>query len=95
MAKPALAFPAVVAAVAGAVWYLWTNQGRGHGVTLENAAFASSSFEPYAWWSSHRQEAFVRHFPQEIGPHCLPSPLQSQDGALATSPRNNEESPYG
>jgi hypothetical protein len=90
-----MAFPAIVAAVAGGVWYLWSNQGTGHGLTLEDKAFSPMSWEPYAWWSTHREEAHVRHFPQEMGPSCLPAPLSTQEGALSTSPRNNEESPYG
>lgn len=90
-----LAFPALVAAAGAFVWYLWSNQGQGHGVTLEDHSFSGMSYDSYAWWATHREEAHVRHFPQEMGPSCLPQPLQNQDGALSTSVRNNEESPYG
>lgn len=98
MASPAprqLVFPAAVLAAAGAVWYLWTNHGSGHGVSLADQAFSAKSYDAYAWWATHRECAFHRNFPQEMGPSCLPSPLANQDGALSTSPRNNEESPYG
>lgn len=96
MASPrGLAFPAAVALAATVTWYVWTNQGQAHGVALEQEAYSPDSYDCYAWWSHHRAQGFIRHFPREMGPNCLPTPLQNQDGALSTSPRNNEESPYG
>jgi hypothetical protein len=96
VARPgaSLALPAAVAVAAVVVWYVWTNQGKAHTLTLENLA-AGQSWDPYAWWAHHREEAWTKNYPQTVGPNCLPAPLANQDGALSTSPRNNEESPYG
>lgn len=87
-----MALPLAVAAAAAVVWYLWTNQGTAHGVSLERAAFAADSYRPYAWWMTHRTGGYVRHYPTTVGVNCLPEPLESQQGAVST--RNQAESPY-
>ena len=93
VASVRLAFPLAVAATAAMVWYLWSNQGTAHGVSLETKAFAPMSYEPYAWWMTHRTSGFVRNYPDRVGPNCLDEPLESQTGSVST--RNQEESPYG
>lgn len=90
-----VAFPAAVAVAGVVVWYVWSNQGKTHAISMEDAAFSAKSWEPYAWWATHRPDSLLRHYPQQVGPNCLALPLANQDGALSTSPRNNEESPYG
>lgn len=79
-----LLLAALVVAGVGA-WYVWANQGQAHGLTLREQADAPNSYSPYAWWSHHREGAWVRHYPSEMGPACLHIPLPSQEGAISTT----------
>lgn len=88
-----LALPLAAAALAGIVWYLWSNQGETHGISLQDRAYADTSYQPYAHWMTHRSGGCVRNYPDRVGPNCLDEPLESQTGAV--SARNQEESPYG
>jgi hypothetical protein len=87
-----LAFPLSVAAMAGIVWYLWSTGGQTHGVSLDTRAFGSTSYEPYAWWMTHRTGGTTRNYPTEMAPNCLPVALANEDGAISTS---QDAMPYG
>lgn len=85
MANKQLLVPAVAAAAAGAVWYLW---GRG-GVpelSMDERAFTDISYQPYAHWRIHREAgaALIRHYPDRVGPNTLPQALSEIEGSLST-----------
>jgi hypothetical protein len=85
-----LALPGAVLGLAVAVWLLW-DRGGVPTPTLDERAFGSSSYEPYAWWMTHRTAGWVRHYPTEVGPTCLNRPLANEDFTISTS---QEDSPY-
>lgn len=76
--------PLLLALLAGGVWYLWTNQGSGHNLQWDMPAFSDLSYDPYAHWRIQRDGGFIRHYPERVGPNCLPQALAEEAGALST-----------
>lgn len=73
-------------AAAALVWYLWSNKGA-HELTLDQRAYAPNAYAPYAHWWHQRAGAYVRHYPDRIGPACLENVLAAQEGARSTTPQ--------
>jgi hypothetical protein len=80
-------FTLAAAAFAAGVWYVWSNEGGTHTITLDQIAYADNGYSPYAWWATHggRGEAYVHHFPDKVAPNCLPEIFSTEVGTLATT----------
>lgn len=66
------------------IWYVWTHQGRTHGVTVDARA-VGPEYAPFAHWITMRPGGYVHVFPDRVGPACLVAPLQNEPGgALST-----------
>lgn len=87
-----MALPVALAVLGAGVWYLWTQEGRTHSVTLESHAYSDISYDIYADWRTMRNGGTCRHYPEVQGPNILNRPLANEDGAIST---NQEASPYG
>lgn len=81
-------FLATIALTSG-VWYLWSNKGQTHGLSLQDESI-SENFQPYSWWMHHRSSDKVYAYPNRVGPVCLEQELTNQDGALASTVLPNE-----
>jgi hypothetical protein len=81
-----LIMPLGVGILGVVVWYLWTNEGETHNVSVD-AAYAPINFDPYAQWATHgsRGKAYVHHYPETVAPNCIPLILQTEDGAISTT----------
>lgn len=76
------------------VWYLWTNQGKAHKVTVDPRA-VDPPYAPYRSWITMRPGGYVHQFPDRVGPACLDSPIQNgDDGALSVFTASYEPEGY-
>lgn len=73
-----------LAALALATWYLWTHEGKTHNVTQPEEVVNDTGYWPYTWWAGHSHgNAYVHHYPDQVGPNVLPLILQTEDGTLS------------
>lgn len=65
------------------IWFLYQGQGVPE-LTLDQRA-TGLSYDPYVHWSHTSPSAWVKHYPDRIGPNCLGAVLANEEGAISTT----------
>jgi hypothetical protein len=76
------ALPAGALIAAAVIWYVWTNEGQAHNVSIDFNS--ETQYDPYAWWAGHSKgNAYVHHYPESVGQNCLPAPIDNLEGSYS------------